>query len=987
MRNLHIISHTHWDREWYLTFQQFRLKLIQLVDGLLDILDKDPEFKYFMLDGQTIVLEDYLSMRPEKESILREHIRSGRIIIGPWHILPDMFLVGPEAHIRNLLEGERTTRKFGPRMMVGYMPDSFGHIGQMPQILRGFDIHSACLWRGLDEEPAEFWWQAPDGSRVLMAYLRDSYSNGALLPAGSPVDETSPTGGESQVRFSATIAELGQSLAEHSAAQDQLIMLGTDHMQPPLYTSEHIAYADEMLGPDTHVLHSTLENYLAALTLLLDGDLLATVSGELRNSKRMPLLPGVLSTRMWIKQRNSASENLLTKWVEPFSSFADWQAVNPSSSSTLHTRLRQPAEIIRQAWRLLMENHPHDSICGCSLDQVHAEMKVRFDQVDQIGEELTRQSLEALASRIQTNTLQDSVVVFNPSPHTRSDLVSAEISLGENSSGFELSTDNGEILTYETQGLGATDLVNTRMNSKEFRSIFGTVSEGRVTGFGIRAYSVKREGSCIHLDVTLGETEPDLAVWRQAVEETNQLFADPTITEFHVRAHTPNLVRILFTAPQVPGLGWRSFNIQALTNTRASQPLPALARAMLPLIGRMASLPAGQRLIEKLQSDPGRKPPYIIENEFFRVELESTGTITVLDKISGGHYTGLNRFVDSGDSGDEYNYSPPSINPQYSAHLKIASIQRGRLRQTLTLELLLKIPVSLAADRKSRSQTLVEIPIRSKISLCNGVPRIEIHTHIENNARDHRLRVHFPAPFLVENATHDGHFEFVQRRIGIPAFDRQTWVEDPRPEVPQRAFSRLQEGERGLMLANRGLPEIEALKTKQGSELALTLLRCVGWLSRDDLQTRRGHAGPGLETPGAQMSGAWDFEYALIPYSSAATYNAVQQAYDFETPLRAVIHPTQQSGDMPGTGTFIGIRGKGFVLSSLKAAQDNNGWILRGYNPSPDPIRVDFSPQQAFRQAARVNLAEQKLETLQFKDGSLSQTIQSNEILSLWFGN
>src|SRR5512135_220133 len=184
MRTIHLVSHTHWDREWYLTFQQFRLRLVHLVDGLLDLLATDPEFKHFMLDGQTIVLDDYLRIRPESEPRLRRLIRTGRVLIGPWHILPDMFLVGPEAHIRNLLEGRRQTTRFGRQMTIGYMPDSFGHIGQMPQILQGFGIDNACLWRGVGDQPTEFWWQAPDGSRVLMLYLRDSYSNGAALNAG-----------------------------------------------------------------------------------------------------------------------------------------------------------------------------------------------------------------------------------------------------------------------------------------------------------------------------------------------------------------------------------------------------------------------------------------------------------------------------------------------------------------------------------------------------------------------------------------------------------------------------------------------------------------------------------------------------------------------------------------------------------------------------------------------------------------------------------
>ncbi len=130
-----------------------------------------------MLDGQTIVLEDYLQMRPEREADLRGYVQSGRMLIGPWYILPDEFLVSPEATIRNLLEGERTARRFGPKMKVGYIPDPFGHIGQMPQILRGFGIETASLWRGLADQPSEFWWQSPDGSRVLMGYLRDGYGN------------------------------------------------------------------------------------------------------------------------------------------------------------------------------------------------------------------------------------------------------------------------------------------------------------------------------------------------------------------------------------------------------------------------------------------------------------------------------------------------------------------------------------------------------------------------------------------------------------------------------------------------------------------------------------------------------------------------------------------------------------------------------------------------------------------------------------------
>ncbi|MCK4961620.1 MAG: hypothetical protein KAS19_03995, partial [Anaerolineales bacterium] len=182
MTILHIVPHTHWDREWYLPFQSFRIKLVHLIDMLLDILDHDPAFTHFTLDGQTIILEDYLEIRPERESDLIRHIRSGRLLIGPWYILPDEFLVSPEATVRNLLQGGSLCDRFGARMDIGYLPDPFGHIGQMPQILLGFGIEMAAFRRGLADEPCELWWQAPDGSRVLTAYLRDGYDNAARLP-------------------------------------------------------------------------------------------------------------------------------------------------------------------------------------------------------------------------------------------------------------------------------------------------------------------------------------------------------------------------------------------------------------------------------------------------------------------------------------------------------------------------------------------------------------------------------------------------------------------------------------------------------------------------------------------------------------------------------------------------------------------------------------------------------------------------------------
>ncbi len=985
MRILHIISHTHWDREWYRAFQQLRLSLVHLVDGLLELLETDPDFKHFMLDGQTIILDDYLRIRPEKEAIIRQHVQDGRILIGPWHILPDMFLVGPEAHIRNLLQGERTARRFGPKMGVGYIPDPFGHPAQIPQILRGFGIDMACVWRGLDAEPAEFWWQSPDGSRVLMAYLRDSYSNGASLPA------------ENELLFAESLARLGDSLAAHSAAQDFLIFYGTDHMEPPPNTAKAIAYADQAL-PETRVFHSTLLAYFSAIRSCLESTQpaldLPVVTGELRACKRMHLLPGVLSVRMWIKQRNHACENLLTRWVEPFSTFASLvrtKNVLPNPANTI----RNPEALIHQAWLLLMENHPHDSICGCSLDQVHAEMQVRFDQAEQIGDELTQQSLESLAAAIHTCAFPDSedpaIVVFNPSHFRRSDLVEFEVKLPPDSADFEITDEAGHVLPHETLSLGTQELVNARMSPKELRSSLAMVSEGRIMGLGIRAIQIDCASDTATLDVILSEQEPEKAVWERGMHDVLALLTQPDIVTFHVRARTADLVRGVFNISDVPGLGWRTFHVRCLATQKPPLRVPPLARALLPLVTRLASTSLGQSLLNRLQRAPANRPPYRIENEFLAVEVEADGALTITDKRNGAVYRGMNRFLDGGDCGDTYNYAPPAVDLETTPRLKRASVQRGPVRQSLELEMLLRTPAGLSTDRQSRSRHRVEIPIRSRVSLSSGLARIDIHTEIENRARDHRLRVHFPTPFQVDEATYDGHFEFTRRKVGIPSFDRAEWVEDPRPEAPQRTFVQLAEGGRGLSIANRGLPEVEVRKTAGGVEIALTLLRCVGWLSRDDFSTRRGHAGPAIETPGAQLIGTWAFDYAICPQASRPAADKYEMAYAFETPMRTVC-TSAHSGYLPGIGSFVSIdttsgSPDSFIVTTVKRSETGAGWLLRGYNSSDQTINLSLTPLIQPQSAAQVNLAEEKLAGLAFDPttSSLSLSVKPHEIIGILF--
>src|SRR5258706_2487915 len=168
-----VIPHTHWDREWYATLQQFRVRLVHVIDDLLEILARDPAYTHFNLDSQTVVLQDYLEIRPEKRDLLRKFIAERRLGVGPWYVLPDEFLVSGEALVRNFQLGHRLAGEFDHVQNIGYIPDTFGHISQLPQILQGFGIGTAVHFRGLDEGDlkSEVWWQSPDGSRVLLRHL------------------------------------------------------------------------------------------------------------------------------------------------------------------------------------------------------------------------------------------------------------------------------------------------------------------------------------------------------------------------------------------------------------------------------------------------------------------------------------------------------------------------------------------------------------------------------------------------------------------------------------------------------------------------------------------------------------------------------------------------------------------------------------------------------------------------------------------------
>ena len=393
----YLVSHTHWDREWYRTFQAFRARLVDAVDRVLDLLTDDPGY-VFVLDGQSVVLEDYVAIRPARRAEIEAGCAAGRLGIGPWYVQPDMLLPSGEAHVRNLLEGRRVAAAFGPVSHVGYAPDSFGHPAQLPQILAGFGLQTFVYWRGngseIDQLPPRYGWIAPDGTQVVAHHLRGSYSGAGSLPADMDAAIT-------------RLVELGEKqLAD--GADRVLLMNGNDHTLPDARTGE-IA---EGLAARTgwSVRRVLLDEAVAGA-----GDVLATYAGDLMGGRVANLLPGVWSSRTYLKLRNRYCESTLEGWAEPWAALAD----------ALGLRDEQPA--LRTAWRALLANQAHDSICGCSIDAVHEQMQSRYDEAGELAVETTTRILDRVAGlsaeRITPWTDAVDLAVFNPSPFPVTDVV------------------------------------------------------------------------------------------------------------------------------------------------------------------------------------------------------------------------------------------------------------------------------------------------------------------------------------------------------------------------------------------------------------------------------------------------------------------------------------------------------------------------------------------------------------------------------------
>ncbi|GAB1159342.1 alpha-mannosidase [Paenibacillus illinoisensis] len=759
-KRAHIISHTHWDREWYLPYEKHHMRLVQLVDSLLDELDEGADYKSFYLDGQTIIIDDYLQVRPEQKERLEKHIRNGRIVIGPWYILQDAFLTSGEANVRNMQVGHRDAKRYGTPSKIGYFPDTFGLVGQTPQLMLQSGIDNVFFGRGVkptgfnntvsdagyESSFSELMWKGPDGSKVLGVLFANWYSNGNEIP----VDEAS-----ARKFWETKLAD-----AEKYASTNELLyMNGCDHQPIQRDLPEAIRMA-EQLHPDIEFVHSNFPDYLKALKESAEHEL-STVKGELRSQRTdgWGTLVNTASARVYLKQMNQLGQAMLEKVAEPLASYAHLLG---------HA---YPHDQLTYAWKTLMQNHPHDSICGCSVDEVHREMVTRFEKSRHVAEAMIEESTSQIAASVDTSIFasygEDArpLITFNTTGWERSGVVQIELDAAR---------------IYFRDGMSLEGMA-AQMNNVDL--------SGRIL--------VDEKGA--HVPCT--------------VEDLGLQFGYDLPDDRFRQPYSCRRVRITFEAGNVPALGLKAY---AWVRSEAHH----------DSVSNGTALRSGERSMENEYV-----AVTIADNGSFTLKDKRTGRtyqdLGVYENVGdiGNEYMFKQPENEAALTTKELTAGIQIIeDTPYRVSYEIIHDWDIPASADEVLDREQRELIYYPYRKAQRSKQTTTLRIRTILSLSRSAKGVHLQTTFNNQAKDHRVRALFPTD--LETAVHhvDSMFE-IATRDNVPAPEWQ----NPSNTQHQQSFVDVSEEQAGLVVSNLGLNEYEVLQDGRNT-IAVTLLRAVGEL-------------------------------------------------------------------------------------------------------------------------------------------------------------
>ncbi len=855
-KKVYIISHSHWDREWYMAYEQHHMRLIELIDDLLELFEVDPSFNSFHLDGQTIILDDYLQVRPEKRQALQRAIDEGKLRIGPFYILQDDFLISSESNVRNMLIGMEESRKWGTPVMLGYFPDTFGNMGQTPQLMKQAGISAAAFGRGVkpigfdnqvleaenySSQYSEMWWKGPDQTEIFGLLFANWYSNGNEIPVEKEA---------ARVFWKQKLAD-----AEQYASTDHLLMMnGVDHQPVQKDISKAIHLANELF-PDYEFIHSNFTDYLEAVRQELPEDL-GSVEGELTSQETdgWYTLANTASARVYLKQWNTKVQRQLENITEPLATMA------------YEVTGIYPHDQLDYAWKTLMQNHPHDSICGCSVDSVHREMIPRFEKADEVGKYLAQDSLEQLTAAIDTT-------------------------------GFP--KDSFPFVIVNTAGMDKTGEaeITIELERKRFAEGIPEQLYQELENLPKRKY---------HVETKSGATIPAILS-----EETVQFGYDLPKDRFRV-PYMVKMIKVTLPLENMPAFSWETF---ALVEGEAK---------------------AEEK--ETMIHQSGR----IIENGPLHLTIEKNGTITMEDRKNKRKLNNLHIFEDIGDIGNEYIFKQPFYDqPILSSNKENSEVKvLVDTPEIAKISILQEMEIPVSADERleKEQQMVVEfryrkaerskekriLQIKTIMTIRKDSKKIDFETTLDNQMKDHRLRVLFPTKLHVEHHEADSIFEVVKR----PNHVSKSW-ENPTNPQHQQAFVNIHDEEYGVTVGNFGLNEYEV--TEDG-QIAVTLLRSVGEL---------GDWGY-FPTPEAQCLGEHRFNYSIELHGPEEKFSTYLHAYAAQIPFS-----TQQIKHHEGTliskQQYLTIKSETFAITALKRSKFSDKVVVRGFNMSSHLEKLEIT--------------------------------------------
>ncbi|CDT95103.1 Putative sugar hydrolase [Vibrio coralliirubri] len=822
---VHITPHMHWDREWYFTTEESRILLVNNMEEIMNRLESDPEYKYYVLDGQTAVLEDYFAIKPENTERVKALVEAGKLIIGPWYSQTDTMQVSGESIVRNMMYGIRDCMKFGDAMKIGYLPDSFSMSSQLPMIYNGFDITRAMFWRGCSERhgtnKTEFLWQSNDGSEVTAQVLPLGYAIGKYLP-------------QDEEGLRARLDKYFPVLEKPSVTKD--ILLPNGHDQMPIQ-KDIFEVMDKLreIYPDREFSMSRYEEVFEKVEAARDQ--LDTIKGEFNDGKYMRVHRTISSTRMDIKLIHAEIENKIVNILEPLASIA-W---------TLGFEYHHG--LIEKMWKESMKNHAHDSIGCCCSDKVHAEILNRYILADDMATNLIHFYKRKIVDHMPDREGCDKLAMFNLSPYEREEVVNTTITIRAQE--FSIFDENDNPVEYFIQDKRQID-------------------PGKVD--------------------------------RQIVHYGNY---DPFM-EFDIQIKRT-----------VPAMGFTTLHIQGN---------------------------------EKGAVKVAEQKDYLLENEYYRINVNDNGTLTIFDKETEQVFDQVLRLEDGSDDGDEYDYSPSRQEwLLYSDEFPVeTSIDHQGFQSVANIAFRMNVPANLT-EREERMGQNGFVEAQCQVVLKQGSRRIEVRMELDNQADDHRVRVLVPTPFVSETVVADNQFGCITRPTNDPAmavWEEEKWKEAPVPVYQLMNFAALENGKAGMAIMSNGLREFEVIAS-QGDEnrdtFALTLFRGIGVLGKEELLLRPGRpSGIKIPTPDSQVRGKLVCEFTLCGFSgNHIDANIMTQARDNVTQIECynkipynAMKLNVGEQNLPMSFSLLSKQQSGAVLSVLKKAEDEDALIMRVYNPA-----------------------------------------------------